>query len=513
MNRMGMRVAAALGAAVLVAGCAAQGADKAGSEARVLRLASIDEVNDNGQSFGPQAFIDALAEVSGGRFTVEVDESFGDGRADAESQLVQAIAAGEVDGGWPATRAFAAAGIPGLQAVEAPLTITSYAAQKALVSGPAAGTVLASLDGTDVVGLGLAVGPLRRPFAAGTPLLGPEDWAGARFRSFNSPVQTEAITALGASPVSLGFEWVDEARAGSLRGVEFDVAQYATNGLSTEAGQVTGNVVLWPKVFVLSLHRPLFDSLSDEQREWIREAGRRAVQATVDATYDEATPARALCDAGTRFVDAGPDQIGALRARVQPVLDRLAADPAEAPVLREVLAVAAAHPAPDVVGPAGCRDATGQVTEVGPIPAERAKLPDGVYRVEITPSEVVAAGILNDGGWAGTWTLTISAGTYVLGCRPASDSGEDCGHNDTSVPLEAGDLYGTGDTVIFSGNSQLLAELAGCKLPPSTTLADHCGPPNPYRMTWTADEQTLTFGDQAGWSNFQFLIEPWRKIA
>jgi hypothetical protein len=61
------------------------------------------------------------------------------------------------------------------------MTVTSYAAKKALGSGPAADRPPAELDGTGVVGLNLAVGPLRRPFAAKAPLLGPGDWAGATF--------------------------------------------------------------------------------------------------------------------------------------------------------------------------------------------------------------------------------------------------------------------------------------------------------------------------------------------
>lgn len=73
-------------------------------------------------------------------------------------------------------------------------------------SGPIVGTALAQLDGTGIVGMGLAVGPLRRPFAAEAPLLGPEDWQGTRFRVYNSPVQSDAVTAFGAEPVDLSFE-------------------------------------------------------------------------------------------------------------------------------------------------------------------------------------------------------------------------------------------------------------------------------------------------------------------
>ena len=154
------RLAVGVVVAILVAGCqGAESQDKAGTETVVLRLATINgDINFGGQEYGPQAFVDGLEEVSGGQFRIEVVTTFGDGAPDAESKLVNAISEGEIDGGWPSTRAFASAGIGGLEAVEAPLTITSYAAQKALVSGPVADTVLARLDGTGIVGLGLAGG-------------------------------------------------------------------------------------------------------------------------------------------------------------------------------------------------------------------------------------------------------------------------------------------------------------------------------------------------------------------
>ena len=130
-------------------GLAGHGADKTGSDTVVLHLATIDgSVNANGQEYGPQAFVDSLDSVSGGRLQVDVSTAYGDGAADAESRLVEAIASGDLDGGWPSTRAFAGAGIDGLQAIEAPMTITSYAAEKALVTSPIADTVREQLDGS-----------------------------------------------------------------------------------------------------------------------------------------------------------------------------------------------------------------------------------------------------------------------------------------------------------------------------------------------------------------------------
>jgi TRAP-type C4-dicarboxylate transport system substrate-binding protein len=503
------RWAAAVATVALVAACSATpGADKSGGDTVVLRLATIDQVNNNGQSYGPQAFVENLEKVSDGRIKVEVTEKYGDGAPEAESDLVEAIASGEVDGGWPSTRAFANAGIRGLESVEAPMTLTSYAAEKALVSGPVADKLLAQLDGTGVVGLDLAVGPLRRPFAAEEPLLGPEHWAGATFRVYNSPVQTDAVRLLGATPVNLGLGWIDEVRAGRLRGVEFDIAQYAAMGKTTEAGYITANVVLWPKVFVLSVSQERFDALGDEQQNWVRQAAEEAMRASVDATYDETTIAQELCEKGTRFITASPDQIAALRTSLQPVLDGLAADPASGALLTEIQAIAADHPEPDVpTVPEDCQQGTADdqspASPAAGAPGQVSDLPDGEYRVEITTDDLAAAGLDNHDGKSGTWTLTVRDGIYEMRCRPLDDPGLDCGHSVEDDPLDAGYLRGTGNTVTLVHDPELISKLTGCKLPVSETLPDHCGPGGGGPLTWEIEGDSLTFSGD---------LEPWTKI-
>ena len=317
-RRAGIGVMIAIVIVALVAACQATGIrDKTGGDTAVLKLVTFEgQVNDNGQNYGPQAFVDNLRKVSGGRLKVDLITEYGGSAPDAESRVVRAIASGQMDGGWPSTRAFADAGITGLEVVEAPMTITSYAAEKALVSGPVAGKLLGRLDGTGVVGLGLTVGPLRRPFAAKAPLLGPGDWKGVRFRVFNSPVQGDAVRALGATPADLSFSFIDQIKAGTLRGAEFDISQYEHNGFATEAGHVTANVVLWPKVFVLALSKKRFDALTTQQQAWVREAARQAVTASVAATYgQDAARADALRQGRpVRGRDAWPDQRSARQA-------------------------------------------------------------------------------------------------------------------------------------------------------------------------------------------------------
>ena len=344
------RWATAAATIALVAACSVTpGSDKSGSDTVVLRLATIDWVNNNGQSYGPEAFVENLAKVSGGRIKVEMTTEYGGGAADAESNLVKAIGSGGVDGGLAVhsrlrqRRHFRPGGGRGSHDAD------ELRGREDSGIRPRCRQAVGESGRRGVIGLELAVGPLRRLFAAKAPLLGPGDWAGATFRVFNSPVQTDAVRLLGATPINLGFKgWTDEIRAGRLRGLEFDIAQYAESGNTTEAGNVTANVVLWPKVFVLAMSQKRFDALTDKQQDWVREAADKAMQVSVDATYDETTIAQDLCGKGTRFIAASPDQIAALRTSLQPLLDGLAADPANGALLTEIQTIAANHPEPDV---------------------------------------------------------------------------------------------------------------------------------------------------------------------
>jgi hypothetical protein len=367
-----------------------------------------------------------------------------------------------------------------------------------------------------VVGLGLAVGPLRRPFAAKAPLLGPEDWKGISFRVFNSPVQADAVRALGATPANLSFSFIDQIEAGTLRGAEFDVAQYEANGFGTEAGNLTANVVLWPKVFVLTLSKQRFDALTGQQQRWVREAAQQAVTASVDAPYDEASAARALCDKAARFLDATPGQVQGLRAKLRPVLDGLAADPTDEQLLRDIQAIAAQHPGPEVLDvPASCRQGATSNGSLGPIPTTISALPDGVYRRQVTQQDVAATGLDPGQGPAGIWTLRVRRGTYEVRCRPVPGPGAVCGGTIADRPLEVGDLRGTGRTVYFVPDAERLSRLTGCTLP----VGNHdpaCGPDDPYRETWAISGDSLTFSDfksSRGDDPPQERTETWRKIA
>ena len=405
--------------------------------------------------------------------------------------------------------AFANAGIRGLEAIEAPMMIASFDAQRELVTSPAAELALEQLEGSGVIGLGLAVLTLRRPFAVDAPLLEPEDWEGIRFRSYHSPVQADTIRALGGEPVDLSFSWVDEVNAGRLDGAESGVAAGTPPAVSGDL-YITSNVVLWPKVAVLSLSQARFDDLDDEQREWVQQAADLATQASVDATYDEDAQATAFCEQGVRIVSATGEQLTSLRDAVAPVIDALGADPETAPLLAEVQAIAERHPDPDVLDvPADCAEPV-DADPTGP-PSETSELPDGIYRTEISPADVEAAGLDNGPGWTGMWTLQVSNGTYALSCRLLDLPSKDCGNSGLpEATYAAGLLRGSGNRVTLVFDAEALAEHVGCALPLSEMPP--CIETPPVTMTWALDGDELTFSDPSGAVEEAFVIKPWQKI-
>lgn len=339
----------------LVAGCAKPGSsDKTGVTTKVLRIVNFDNLNPNLQNPAAKVFLEQVVALSGGQLKVAVDSNFQEGNPSAESNEITALVDGKYDLAWPSTRAFSAAGITSLQALEAPLLITSVKAQRALVASQVASELLATLRTQGLVGLGLAVGPLRRPMAA-KPLVTLADWNGVRFRTYNSPIQSAAVEALGGTPVSASFDFPDLVNAGKLDGVELDIAQYDEIGLLDLLPNTTRNVALWAKIFVFSMNAASYDGLTRQQQQWVEQAAQSAVQASIDFQYDETTPALSMCKAGNSFHDASASDLVELKAAVQPVVDKIAADPVSGPLLGKLESVLADHIATDVPDlPATC---------------------------------------------------------------------------------------------------------------------------------------------------------------
>ena len=64
-------------------------------------------------------------------------------------------------------------------------------------------------------------------------------------------------------------------------------AAHLLHQVATEAGHVTGNVVLWPRMFVLALSKKRFDALTTQQQAWVRGAAEQAVKNLLNRSESE----------------------------------------------------------------------------------------------------------------------------------------------------------------------------------------------------------------------------------
>ena len=143
----------------VVAACASAPGRGVGSQpaAVVLTLA-----NGNHDHLALQPYADAVAAATDGSVTIEFKDGEHSGDPGYESAIIDDVAAGTFDLGWVAPRPWHGRGVDAFDALMAPFLIDSYALERAVLDSDLEQQMLAGLDGTGVVGLGILPGPLRR---------------------------------------------------------------------------------------------------------------------------------------------------------------------------------------------------------------------------------------------------------------------------------------------------------------------------------------------------------------
>ena len=239
------RLAAAVVATALagLAACSAEPINKAGSAgqgARTIVLQMPDGADPDGLYFAQD-----VGKLSHGALKVTIDSKTYDSQLPTnEARLTAAIRAGRVGFAYQPARDWAAAGVPGFQALMAPFAITTVAASQQVAASPVAAAVLGQLSRYGVVGLGLIAGEPRQILSV-RPLFTPPQFAGQRIRIVNNPQSAALVTALGARPVQgLPSNQVNSPlHTGRVTAVETSPAYVWENGYQTAAPYLTSYAV------------------------------------------------------------------------------------------------------------------------------------------------------------------------------------------------------------------------------------------------------------------------------
>jgi TRAP-type C4-dicarboxylate transport system substrate-binding protein len=411
-------VAFAVIATVVTGGCGggAGRGDKAGGagEPVVLRMANVSVDLE----FYPaiKDFVSQVEERSGGNVRIQVVNNWGEFAADAEQQVVRAVAAGKVDLGWSGTRVFDTMGVTSFQALQAPMLIDSYALEHAVIMRGIPGPMLEELEKLGVTGFGILADGLRKPIAVKKPMLGAADWRGITFGTYKSQGQAQAIRSLGATPMEVIGPLREQAlRDGQVQGFELNLPSYERLVLAHHAPYVTANVNLWPQMDVLLANPGRLAALTQRQRGWLRQSAQDAAGRSAALSDRDPRSVRYTCESGARFANASKADLASLRKAFAPVYASLERDAKTKAFIEQIQALKRSTPADAPLAvPAGCTGKTREqpARNTGTAPAEL----NGTYRYVLTKEDARKAGDPELDEFPNVATVKLEDGQVAGGC-------------------------------------------------------------------------------------------------
>jgi len=304
-----------------------------------------------------QAFADKVKADSGGKLAIKLLPSYGGGN---DLTLLDDISGGTVDGGTVSTAVWGGKGVTSFQALQMPFLITNYAVEGAVLNSPIATDMLKGTKKLGLTGLAIHEGGLRKPVSNGPCLKSPADFKGIKIRSVESPVLVDGLSALGANPTPLPLSDVYLAlKQGTVDALEANLGLIYTQKFYEVTKCITGNVNLWPFPTVLNMNTKKWDSLSTEQKGWIKDAA-----ATIDdksiaiLTNPASTLVADLCATGIKFGTATKEDSTALRTAVDSVYTKYTANEPTRGFVAAIEKIKAKTPLPPAPKPypAGCAE-------------------------------------------------------------------------------------------------------------------------------------------------------------
>lgn len=408
-----------IGLALLVACGPQQPATKAGAGAApvTLRLGT-DDLPGRPSTGQIEHFAAQVESLSGGELRIDpVWKAAGDvGDDDWDQKVARMVMSGSLDLALVPTRAWDLLDVSTLQALDAPMLVTSEELVREIVTGELAEPLLSGLDDVGVRGLALVPEAMRRVMSFGEPLETLADFQGALIRVPASRTTYATFRALGATPDDVTMGEAD-IRAGTVAAVEasFLVAAYLPRRTAAVA-----NLPLWPKVNSLVINDDLLASLTDQHRDVLRLAATRTRDRAIETMLPEEQAATTFCEWGHQVVNTSARNVAALHAATRSVVEDLETDETTRGLIRDIEALATSIGAqPAVIEP--CDGAAGTETTNGspsaPPGIEQARVfPEGTFRATMPASVLRGSGVLASyvADHAGVWTLAFADGTVVV---------------------------------------------------------------------------------------------------
>jgi tripartite ATP-independent transporter DctP family solute receptor len=225
---------------------------------------------------GAQAFLDTLAELSGGTFGGEQAPA---GQLGGERDMIEGLQIGSLDLVITSTGPLGNF-VPEVLALDLPFLFRDYDHARTVLDGEIGQELLDAIGENDLVGLAWTENGFRHVTNSQRPITSPEDMNGLKLRTMENAVHMAAFEGMGAAPTPMAFP---ELFAALQQGVVDGQENPVTVITASKFWEVQGHVSLTGHVYspVAVLASPiLFDGLTEEQQGWFREAAKASAVAT-----------------------------------------------------------------------------------------------------------------------------------------------------------------------------------------------------------------------------------------
>lgn len=309
---------------LILAACGGDSSEDAGdsgddgndAETTVLRLAE-NHPDDYPTTIGNLEFARLVEENSDGRYQVEV---YAGGQLGEESEVLEQVQLGTIElarvNSIPLAQFSQEIGV-----LSMPYLFEDEDEKWEKLNGEVGQDLLATLDGSNIVGLAFYDSGERSFYNTSHPIETPEDISGLRIRVQNSELAIDIVEALGASATPMEYGEVYSAlQTGVIDGAENNFPSYYTSNHYDVAPYFTINGYQGnPEVLLAS--ESFWNELSEEDQELFKEAALESVEVQREAWADLTEESReAVLEAGSELVEV--DDISEWREAVQPVYDK-----------------------------------------------------------------------------------------------------------------------------------------------------------------------------------------------
>ena len=208
------------------------------------------------------------------------------------------------------------------------------------------------------------------------------------------------------------------------------------------------------------MNRRAFDALSGDQREILRRAAADTLRDALRTTMPEAETAAEYCRNGGTVVATSPAELAALEREAQRAYAPLEADPATKRLIETIRALkrdGAQRQRSRSAGPPRGLRSPRHVRARG----ARERIPDGIYRKEVTEAEMLATGIGETEAFRnyGIHTVTFKDGEWRDHTRSRANL-EDC-EGVTKYDGAVMDLFGGCADAPWESQGKLTWQLTG----------------------------------------------------